>query len=334
MCRRQSGYALLLMLFVLLSAGVTGLSRTLHLRSASAPGFTAEQRALQIARQALLSYAALYPWLYGPRGAGPGHLPCPDTDILSVAARPRSSGRDGPNPPCGTDAEATGHLPRHVNLPGHRYVFHVEPLQRLEYLVSSDMINNPVNRIVNDEVIRANPEDLPYLAWIWQPLIENGQRKSPILRVPISRQSLLPGVRQSVAAWLVQQVNRHRVNGCSPVPERDSGYSRTEGLDVLNLIAEVKPGSLADASREIESAQEYCLESPLPGKAADDRLLEGVPLASHWFVRNRWHERIGLRASESCASEPYPNCILVPEEGGLHIDGSDERLYFIWRAVL
>jgi hypothetical protein len=330
---QQSGYALLLMLFVLLGAGVAGFSRLAGHHGATAQGFTTAQYAMQTARQAMLSYTALYPYLYGPRGAGPGHLPCPDTDVSTIAHASQASNRDGPNPPCGSEAVATGLLPRQVNLPGYRYVFHVEPFQRFEYLVSSDMINNPVNRMVNDDVIRGVQGELPFLAWIRQPLVDQGQSTALISQVPITRRSLLPGVRQSVAAWLVQRINRQTSRGCSPVPGKNVELSWAEGMGLQRLIADSQPEPLTPVSTEPDHAPDTCLEMRRSTVASTDQLLEGVPLASHWFVRNGWHERIILQASEACTSDQSRHCLLVPDRHRLHRNDHDERLYFTWQVV-
>ena len=119
---------------------------------------------LLAARRALLSHVAAYPDVYGPRGAGPAHLPCPDTDTSLVVGtldgRDRALGAagatsafagDGPNPPCGGGALAVGRLPRHVTLSTHREAFHHEPAQRFLYALSTNYVNNPVGRPVGPD---------------------------------------------------------------------------------------------------------------------------------------------------------------------------------------
>ena len=321
------------MLFVLLGAGIAGLSQTLSYRIVSTLGFSADQYPLLTARQALLTYSALYPWLYGPRGAGPGHLPCPDTDAPTMAPSSQASNRDGPNPPCGSEANATGRLPRHVNFPGHRYVFHVEPFQRLEYRVSSEMINNPVNRVVNDAVIRGDQGQWPFVAWVRQALDEPGRSRSAISQIPVSRESLLPGVKRSVAAWLVRQVNRERGEACSPSAEWVLASTIQDAPDLLSLIAQRESEPDIQPVPQPVDSPESCLDYPPQDMAEDDRLIEGVPLAAHWFVRNGWHERIVVQPSESCAASLSGNCILESDPLGSRTDRLDERLYFTWQAT-
>ena len=57
---------------------------------------TATMQAMRDAKDALISYAVLYGDYYGASGAGPGHLPCPD-----------SNGNAAENEPCGTNALQT-----------------------------------------------------------------------------------------------------------------------------------------------------------------------------------------------------------------------------------
>ena len=76
-----------------------------------------------------------------------------------------------------------------------------------------------------------------------------------------------------------------------------------------------------------------------------DWLLEGVPIASHWFVRNGWHERMVIEAPESCTPEPENECVLVPSPGqsfgqspGQRLgqssaNGSDDSLHFRWETT-
>ncbi|ASJ76236.1 hypothetical protein [Granulosicoccus antarcticus] len=337
---QQSGFAILLMVFVLLGVGLTGLGQVSGLHRVSGSAFTTDQYALQAARQSLLSYAALYPFHYGARGAGPGHLPCPDTDFVRGAPWEQSSGRDGPNPPCGSGSVANGQLPRHVNLGAHRYLFHIEPFQRLEYSVSSGVINNPVNRIVNDQIIRGEPTASPFLAWVRQPPVEQGPSKKAFSKIAITRRSLLPGVKRSVSAWFVWQVNHHAANVCLPLP---SPSEWAQGLDPLSLIATRETVvTNQPASESVSEESEPCLERLPPDSSEEGWELEGVPLDSHWFVRNRWYERIVISASEPCRGEVLGICNLVLDEDradfeqsgdSLGTGKSDERLHFIWRVI-
>ena len=75
----QRGYALLLMLLLLMGAGgavLAGFTQQAR-QEAEAQRYAHNQRVLREAKQALLMYAYNYPEF---NNEGPGRLPCPDTD--------------------------------------------------------------------------------------------------------------------------------------------------------------------------------------------------------------------------------------------------------------
>ena len=76
----QRGVVLLLLFFVLFMAGASVLLTTLNSNTVGNRQRVATAEALQEAKQALIGVAVLYGDYYGAAGAGPGHLPCPDTD--------------------------------------------------------------------------------------------------------------------------------------------------------------------------------------------------------------------------------------------------------------
>ena len=208
-----------------------------------APGDRTGARApLLEARRALVAHAAAYPETYGPLGAGPGHLVCPDTDTpLGVwtsgsASRPVADfAGDGPNPPCGGAPLAVGRLPRHVSLGASRRAFHHEPGQRLVYGVSTGYVNNPSGAAVHRAPdVRASRDDVvavivdPGGAALPGPTLAGARDPHELLalvRAAISRESgaaaaralphafvtrgdLLDAAERRVAAWFVATATR------------------------------------------------------------------------------------------------------------------------------
>lgn len=268
----QSGYGVMLVLLVMMTGSAAVLAPLLPTHSgvshSSLPTVDAE---MQFVRQSLLAYATVYPFLYGPRGAGPGHFPCPDV-----------SGADGPDPPCGRQTVAKGRLPRHVSLPGRRHAFQSDVSQRYSYIVDSDLINNPVNRVVNDEVLENRVEAQPILARVGTEVhpLQSGSRIS----LPLTARSMIPGIRNVVAAWTVQRVNRLVGQDCIVQPVRTHAEEVVvQERQLIELIADrTEQGSLA------------CINEQSADSSEEDYLIEGVPASSHWFIRNRWHERISV----------------------------------------
>lgn len=135
---RQSGAALLALVFVVIAASAYLL--VLKLNAATRP-YLREQRSvagLNEAKQALIAYALSFPDLSGTTDptAGPGYLPCPDTD------------NDGsPNPPCGGPV-ALGRFPGEW-LDVIDYEDHAG--ERFWYAISGNFRNNPKLQPLNSD---------------------------------------------------------------------------------------------------------------------------------------------------------------------------------------
>lgn len=143
-CGEQGAAALLLFLVLVLAAAsffLAGRSGNLADLARQQAAATAMARG----KKALIAYTVMYADNYPATGAGPGHLPCPDT-----------SNNGSPNPPCGPGI--MGRLPRAIPLPsgvmmpvsdhGDGYD------QRFWYALSSFHRNNPAGP-VNSETLGA-----------------------------------------------------------------------------------------------------------------------------------------------------------------------------------
>lgn len=101
---RQRGVVLLLLFIILFMVGTSLLITVVDNNVVRDQRNLDTMEALSKAKDALISYAVLHGDYYGSAGAGPGHLPCPDTN-----------GSGNENTPCG--ANAFGRLPTLVTLP-------------------------------------------------------------------------------------------------------------------------------------------------------------------------------------------------------------------------
>jgi len=105
--QRQSGFALLVFLLLLMGAGGVVLANFSQnmLKEVNTKRYEHNQRVLQQAKQALLMYAYRYPEIasaFNGTERGPGRLPCPDTNQSGT-----------PNPPC--TANVIGRFPWRAN---------------------------------------------------------------------------------------------------------------------------------------------------------------------------------------------------------------------------
>ncbi|MFK7855578.1 MAG: hypothetical protein AB8B79_15750 [Granulosicoccus sp.] len=373
---RQSGYALLLMLLAL-AAGSTwwliDVSRTLVTLKSHA-GFTPnDQRAMIQARQSLLSYASLYPFLYGPTGSGPGHLPCPDTDTDtdtdthsqngSGATHPFSG--DSPNPPCGSTTYIQAALPRHISLPGKRYSFHSEPFQRFLYSVYSHVVNNPVNRIVNPSFLSSNEDMHAVAATIEYQTGVSQDPDGPELTARISNAALLEVVKPAVAAWVLDIVERSALGLCRATYPENHFHRNGGGRESVALrdLKSNDPNHFSAWSQECQALIELaqtCANSvdksidrstiersilllvvdqvPLGDTCADIDLqhstIESVAISRHWFFRNLWYEWMHVEHKPECYSGLI-KCSLVYsiEPASDRREAGSNQLNFYWRLV-
>jgi len=100
---RQRGIVLLLLMALLFAVGAVGVMAALTNNQANQRSSNELFLAMNQAKESLIAYAVMHGDYYSATGAGPGHLPCPDTN-----------GNGGENTPCAT---TLGRLPQAITLP-------------------------------------------------------------------------------------------------------------------------------------------------------------------------------------------------------------------------
>jgi len=326
---KQSGYALLLSLFLML--GVSSfwvVSNTLQSGS-----FRRDQTTeLEKARHALISYAVNYVDHYGVQGAGIGHLPCPDTDNPDQSHSDPWV-RDGPNPPCGQALVEHGWLPRHVNTLSGRYHFHTRARQRLWYAVSSRFINNPVNRMVNPETngnINIGSYDDIVAVLTTPPLDEKNtnshswwdgagyESNSAAYAVIRAKDIRIPAMRR-VADWLLSRLDAAAVSRCE-ILEDTNGCSFGQHA---NYSCSFSPEQTLQHWLSLKTPDQNCdlQKNSLSNEFAR---FESVPYKRHWLIRNGWPAFVEIDTDELCAEPSKLACefMLTP------IALSDRKIHF------
>jgi len=149
-------------------------------------------------RRRLIAYSVDYANLYGAGGAGPGHLPCPDTD--SDANRP------GPNPPC-SESVSRGRLPDGVLRPNGRITFAETFQSRSTYQVASAVVNNP-SQIINT-TSWPPPTDLSRFESGYALLSQDNRWHQTI-----TPSDLKGPVQRWVLAWVVEQLLNGPLSHC------------------------------------------------------------------------------------------------------------------------
>jgi hypothetical protein len=297
---KQHGYVLLLVLSILIGGSGLWLSNEpLH----DTRGEQQRRQALMLirARDALISYAVSYIDLYGPRGAGPGHFPCPDTDSPGSANANSPWRGDSPDPPCGHGLVASGRLPRHVSLATHRYVFHTNAKQELTYSVSTRFINNPTNRVVHPGkrgTLRID-SSADVVAVITAANQQKVLLRSADLRLPMM---------QRVGAWLLATLHMPAPRACNTealaCTLATPDDNQCQGIDVAAEPAShavtITGVALLEWLADDDTMLPAACDDGAPSQTETEALLEGVVLQYHWFVRNVWHAYVDLQLSPQC----------------------------------
>ena len=257
-----AGFALLALLALLL-AGATAtalLGAVPSVGPVAGRGAAADLERLAAARDALLAYSTVYPELYGPTGAGPGHLPCPDTDDGFRLA--------GPNPPCGREEVVAGRLPRHVTVGDVRVGLDVDDGRGapVRYRLAARAANNPARRPL--ALVRGARDAVAELSL-------PGRDGSPGVALRIGADALDRAAERRVAAWIAARAASHGGDGTGP--DGDDGATP---LDAAALV-----------TRRTASAT---------GDGTVLALIDGVPRTRHWFVLDGWTRRFEVRVAPAC----------------------------------
>lgn len=319
---KENGFAIVMMLMVLLSVGAAlGLQQSKLNSASSLNQGLSRLQSLSAAKQSLLHYTSTYSDLYGASGSGPGHLPCPDTDAYLVS--PDDSGRvspffgDSPDPPCGNGSHALGYLPRHVSLVDLRYAFHVDARQSIWYRLASSHVNNPLGRVVNsqsDQAVSArrkivdlvSPRDdvLPLRSELFDLLDSRDDgvlfnKRGALATLPISDFEILRVTTRRVLRWFIDTYHHSRVisceshGRCNAVPESLIGCQDTDLAEVAMLRWVL-----------IDSDASSC---HVP-------MLEDIAVSRHWFIRNQWFDSINVTIHDACVETHYSNCRLIRKD--------------------
>jgi len=210
---KQSGMVIVLLVVMLsllsmVATGALHYVREGYSTAATDPRHILQQSTdLRNARQALLSYTALYPYLYGPGGAGPGHFPCPDLDGRHIRGDIVWALNLGPNPPCGSIQKSSGRLPNHISFSSHRYLVHARLESDIDYQLSDEFVNNPINRLINPAMIQSHASKSEAPVRLRTSIQALGASALSFAGTTLSSTAVLGSAKLSVASWIIQRLN-------------------------------------------------------------------------------------------------------------------------------
>jgi len=242
-------------------------------------------------RKRLIYYSVDYANLYGSGGSGPGHFPCPDTDVGDV--------RPGPNPPCGSTDVAEGKLPGGVSRPVGRVAFADSFGVRSSYSIVRGLVNNPSLGVNSNQWPAEHSLDgsKPGYAVLSRPsnqirVIEKRQLKNPI--------------HLWVRAWFIQHLMAAKFGHCTkPSPDEKAFSDQQVGDYTVMAVCAYEEEAGVDFNAidcSIEHIQ--CLlrsGSLIQWMLGDEEVdWQGVPISRHWFVDNGWSELTSVQLELTC----------------------------------
>lgn len=317
----HQGYALLLLL-----VGVGAMSTSFSLlwgwhQAGHWRLWQLEAMQLNDERRRLLYYSADYAVLYEPGGAGPGHLPCPDTDIQNT--------RPGPNPPCGRALIAAGLLPDGVSRSIGRVAFSASLNNRSGYAVFNRIVNNPSQGISTGQWPDGYAFDSHNSGYA---RISSASGQSRV----VTQADLAEVTTLWVKAWYVTKLMSSKLGGCTRVSAfENESLIKIDELQPpnasLRLMAWCHSSVIDTALGALTAADSgHCIKSEptctLYGEAlinwwVDALDWEGVPLIRHWFVANGWHRSTEFVWDQQCLNEGVKCALwLNPNHDRLRLD--------------
>ncbi len=282
---------------------------------------TQAAHSLAFARDALIDYSVNYPSHYTESGAGPGHLPCPDTD-----------GNGSPAPSC--EANAIGFLPVDFETAGGKNISlsrgELPADQALLYVVSSAFRFSPAPSGAPGSATVVNSDTVPELsldgeAGIIALLISPGPELAGQRRdlsagiaeylegenadqdlhfrsgegndqlLPIRWADLMPLVERRVLATAVESLERYRLeNGYLPwlAPTEQALADAASVCEVCNWQGWLA----AERYRAGRDWPPYSRQSCLSEAGTLEQAAIDLPI---WFVRNFWHRYVWLHLQAS-----------------------------------
>lgn len=320
---KQSGLGLYLMLVFAIMMSMQFMSGQLNGQLSRYE--SARQQRLKFAKENLIALAVNYMDNYGPTGAGPGHLPCPN---LKIPDSSRSS--FGPDTPCSGEHFVIGRLPRLVGIEYQQRVLNYQPDQydaqnALWYIVSRNFVNSPFRKMNSETQANLSFNGLQDVVAV---LLDSGpaidaqlnmrpssnfnaylelqidsvdiltSRTSNDRFLVITLNDLLPlistRVGGRVAKWILDYHDRHCLSGHTQAYCFPFASALPDGVcsdEVLEGWLSVESGECADS-------------------LFDGAVLEQVPRWMHWFIRNKWFEHVRYKVDASCL-ESRESCEVI-----------------------
>ena len=285
----QRGVIVLLMFVILFMAGA---SLFISFATNNVVGLQINDQsvsALQDAKAALIAYAVMHGEHYGAVGAGPGHLPCPDTNGDGVE-----------NTPCGNNA--LGRLPQSVvaSTTGNTILlsdYNYGTDQQLWYALANPGRRTPITTFNSTTTTTHTLDGQGNMLAV---LIAPGAQLSSQSRPSNNRSNYLEGVNTVGTSFISS-------NGSGP----DVFNDRAIGITVSDVMEPVTARIAETIKQEIDAFHTVNARYPLDTAEFDG----AIASAPSWFSANGWDDTAlplvvttYTRVTDDTASVSFTGC--------------------------
>ncbi len=334
---KQSGFALYIMLILAILVSVQLMSSQLNAQLSNHK--TERQQRLKFAKENLIALAVNYASNYGPSGAGPFHLPCPNQKIPDG-----SRTTEGPDTPCSGDKIVVGRLPRLVGIDHQQRTLNYQPDQydaqnALWYIVSTNFVNNPFKKVNIETLADLSFNGLQSIVAVvldagpalsaqmnmrpssdFQAYLELSRNGSDIVLddgsndrfLVITLNDIMPLVSARVGVSVARWLDDYRSRNCT----EDYLHQPCFPWAAITPDGNCTVGAL-DGWISVEVGD--CAEALF-----EEGDIEQVPRWAHWFIRNEWLKHIRYHVDETCVAALFLDCKVT--SGTVMVDGINRLL--------
>ncbi len=261
--RAQQGVIILLMFVILFMAGASLFITYAGNNVVAFQSNDESVSALRDAKAALIAYAVLHGEHYGAAGAGPGHLPCPDTN-----------GNGSENTPCGNNA--LGRLPQSIVAPTSGDTIQLSDFnygvdQQLWYALANPARRTPVSAF-NTTTATTHTLDGQTMVAV---LISPGQALGSQSRPSNNRTNYLEGTNTAGTSFVTN-------NGNGP----DVFNDKALGITVNDIMEPVTARVAETIKTELDTY--HGVNGQYPPDNAE--FLTAIATAPAWFATNSWND--------------------------------------------
>lgn len=283
---RQKGVILLAFFAVLFIAGVGVFISVLDSNAITQRRNSTTMAALNEAKASLIAYATLYSDYYSATNAGPGYLPCPDTN-----------GNGDENAPCGSNS--LGRLPQSITLPTSAKIFRMSSYnadidQQFWYSVADNFRRSPLGVINSSTITTTTVDGQPRIAAV---LIAPGPATGSQSRPSNNSNRYLEDANSTAPIFVT-----------STAVNPDLFNDRVLAITIDEIMVPVTRQAANLIKLELDAFHVINLRYPADQVEFDANIAPTTP----WFVANLWQANSNYtRVDDNTATLTFTGCVNI-----------------------